>query len=118
MEAIEQYERELSRAVLNGCDGFAGMVDLPKVKIYGITDLNRLGERDPTFAFKIEDTPDDDVVGRLWADGGIATRAEDFYSRALESYAQQTMIRISLVHYNTPQEIAVFLETLSKICRS
>ncbi len=118
MEAIEQYEMELSRAVLNGCDGFAGMVDLPKVKIYGITDLNRLGERDPTFAFKIEDTPDDDVVGRLWADGGIATRAEDFYSRALESYAQQTMIRISLVHYNTPQEIAVFLETLSKICRS
>jgi len=118
MDAVERYEMELSRAVLDGVDGFKGLVDLPKVKIYGLADLNRLGERDPTFAFKIEDKPDEDIIGRLWTDGGIATRAEDFYSRAVESYDQQTMIRISLVHYNTLQEIAVFLKTLSKICKS
>jgi len=62
--------------------------------------------------------PDDKVVRRLWTDGGIATRAEDFYSRALESYNQQTMIRISLVHYNTLEEIGIFLKTLNKICES
>ncbi|UCE44007.1 MAG: hypothetical protein JSV57_00465, partial [Candidatus Bathyarchaeota archaeon] len=71
-----------------------------------------------TFAFKVKNMPDDKVAGRLWTDGGIATRAEDYYSRALESYNQQTMIRISLVHYNTLEEIGIFLKTLNKICES
>jgi len=88
------------------------------VKVYGLTDLSRLKERDPTFAFKVENIRDDKVVDRLWTEGGIATRAEDFYSRALESYNKQTMIRISLVHYNTLEEIGAFLKTLSKICES
>jgi len=77
-----------------------------------------LKERDPTFAFKVENMSDDKVVRRLWTEGGIATRTEDFYSRALESYNQQTMIRISLVHYNTLEEISIFLKTLNKICES
>ena len=118
MDAIEKYERELSKATLVGFDGIKGLGDMSKVKVYGLTDLNRLKERDPTFAFKVKSMPDDKVVGRLWTDGGIATRAEDFYSRALESYNQQTMIRISLVHYNTLEEIGIFLKTLNKICES
>jgi len=80
--------------------------------------VNRLKERDPTFAFKVKNMPDDKVVRRLWTEGGIATRAEDYYSRALESYNQQTMMRISLVHYNTLEEVSVFLKTLNKICES
>ncbi len=118
MDNVENYEMELSRAVLNGFNNFKGLVDLPKIRIYGLTSLDRLAERDPTFAFKVEDKPDKEVVDRLWTDGGIAARAEDFYSRVMESYNQQTMIRISLVHYNTLQEIAIFLETLNEICKS
>lgn len=118
MDAIEKYEIELSKATLAGFDGIKGLGDMSKVKVYGLTDLNRLKERDPTFAFKVKNMPDDKVVRRLWTDGGIATRAEDFYSRALESYNQQTMIRISLVHYNTLEEISIFLKTLNKICES
>ena len=118
MDAIEKYEIELSKATLAGFDDIKGLRDMPKVKVYGLTDLNRLKERDPTFAFKVENMPDEKVVRRLWTEGGIATRAEDFYSRALESYNQQTMIRISLVHYNTLEEIGIFLKTLKKICES
>jgi selenocysteine lyase/cysteine desulfurase len=118
MDAVEKYERSLSKAVLYGFDNFQGLVDMQNVKTYGLTDLNHLGERDPTFAFKVENKPDEEVVGRLWNDGGIATRAEDFYSRAVECYNQQTMIRISLVHYNTLQEIGAFLKTLSGVCKS
>jgi selenocysteine lyase/cysteine desulfurase len=118
MDAVEKYERSLSKAVLYGFDNFQGLVDMQNVKAYGLTDLNHLGERDPTFAFKVENKPDEEVVGRLWNDGGIAARAEDFYSRAVECYNQQTMIRISLVHYNTLQEIGVFLKTLSGVCKS
>jgi len=118
MDAVEKYERTLSRAALNGFDDFRGLADMPKIKIYGLTDLDRITERDPTFAFKVENKPDEKVVDRLWTDGGIATRAEDFYSRAVESYNQKTMIRISLVHYNTLQEIGVFLKTLDEVCKS
>jgi len=118
MDAIEKYEMKLAKAVLAGFNDIKGLRDMPKVKVYGLTDLNRLKERDPTFAFKVKSMPDDEVVGRLWTEGGIATRAEDYYSRALEPYNQQTMIRISLVHYNTLEEIGVFLKTLNKICES
>ena len=118
LDAIEQYGRELSQATLAGFDGINGLGDLSKVNVYGLTDLTRVRDRDPTFAFKVKNMPDDTVVRRLWTDGGIATRAEDFYSRALESYNQQTMIRISLVHYNTFEEIGRFLKTLHKICES
>jgi len=118
MDAIEKYEIELSKATLAGFGDVKGLGDMSKVKVYGLTDLNRLKERDPTFAFKVENIPDDKVVRRLWTEGGIAARAEDFYSRALESYNQQTMIRISLVHYNTLEEIGIFLKTLNKICES
>jgi selenocysteine lyase/cysteine desulfurase len=118
MDAIEKYEIELSKATLAGFDGIKGLGDMSKVKVYGLTDLSRLKERDPTFAFKVKNMPDDKVVRRLWTEGGIATRAEDFYSRVLESYNQQTMIRISLVHYNTLEEIGIFLKTLNQICES
>jgi len=118
MDAIEKYEVELSKATLAGFGNVKGLGNMSKVKVYGLTDLNRLKERDPTFAFKVENMSDDKVVRRLWTEGGIATRAEDYYSRALESYNQQTMIRISLVHYNTLEEISIFLKTLNKICES
>ena len=116
MDAVEKYEFELSKTVLTGFDGANGLRYIPNVKIYGLTDLSRLKDRDPTFAFKVENMPDNEVVRRLWTEGGIATRADDFYSRALETYNQPTMIRISLVHYNTMEEIGVFLKTLNKIC--
>ncbi len=118
LDAIERYEVELSKATLAGFDGITGLGELSKVQVYGLTDPNRVTERDPTFAFKVKNMPDDQVVRRLWTDGGIATRAEDFYSRALEAYNQHTMIRISLVHYNTLEEIGVFLKTLNTICES
>jgi len=118
MDAVEKYEVELSKAVLAGFDDTKGLRDMPKVQIYGLTDLNRLKERDPTFAFKVKNMPDDKVVDQLWTKGTIATRTEDYYSRAVEPYNQKNMIRISLVHYNTLEEIKVFLRTLDQICQS
>jgi cysteine desulfurase family protein (TIGR01976 family) len=118
MEAIEEYETGLAKTVLAGSDGVKGLTDMPKLEIYGLTDLRRLNERDPTFSFKVKDVPDDEVVYRLWTKGGVAARAEDFYSRGLKSYGQNKMIRISLVHYNTVEEVAGFLKTMDWICRT
>lgn len=116
MDAIQQNEKGLSRAVLEGFDDVPGLLNIPNVKVYGITDVNRIDERDPTFAFSVDNKPHEEVIERLWKEGGIATRAANFYSYALEVYNQLNVIRISLVHYNTIEEIRIFLKTLNAIC--
>lgn len=118
MDAIEQYETGFSKAILNGFDDIPGLLDMPKIAVYGLTDLNRLDERDPTFSFEVENIPDEEVVNRLWKDGGIAARSGHYYSYAQDIYNLQKIIRISLVHYNTLEEIRIFLTTLDEICKS
>ena len=118
MDAIEQYETELSKIILTGFDDIPGLLDMPKVTVYGLTDLNRLDERDPTFSFEVENVPEEEVVKRLWKEGGIAARAGHYYSYAQDIYNKQNIIRISLVHYNTIEEISIFLKTLDSICKS
>lgn len=117
MDAIERYELELSKAVTSGFDGLRGLSELPGVRIYGLTDLKRFGERDPTFSFKVRNKPDSEVVSRLWSEG-VASRSEDFYSRAVEYYGEKAMVRISLVHYNSLDEVAQFLKVMNTICSS
>ncbi len=114
MNAIEQYETELSKAVLSGFEDIPGLLDMPEVTIYGLTDLARLDERDPTFSFELDNIAEGEVVKRLW-EGGIAARSGHFYSHAQEVYKKTKIIRISLVHYNTLEEIRVFLKTLNEI---
>ncbi|MBK5113863.1 MAG: aminotransferase class V-fold PLP-dependent enzyme [Candidatus Heimdallarchaeota archaeon] len=116
MSATQQNERELSKAVLGGFDDIPGLLNIPKVKIYGITDVNRINERDPTFAFTVDGIPNEDIIKYLWAEGGIATRAENFYSYAVEVFNQQKVNRISLVQYNTLEEVGIFLKALNTIC--
>ncbi len=116
MHAIEQYEKGLSKIVLEGIDDIPGLLKIPNVKVYGVTDVNRLDERDPTFAFTVDGIPHEEVIKYLWEEGGIATRAANFYSYAAEVYNQLNFIRISLVHYNTVDEVCTFLKTLNTIC--
>jgi len=115
MAAVEAYERGLSRAVLTGLDDAPGLAGMPHVRVYGLTDPSKLEERDPTFSFKVEGVPDDEVVGRLWSEHGIALRAEDFYSRVHEAYGMPTMVRASFVHYNTPGEARTLLRALERM---
>jgi len=118
MNGIEKYLQGLSKAVLEGIDDIPGLLDIRNVKVYGLTDCKRLNERDPTFSFAVDNIPHAKVVERLWKKGGIATRAGNFYSYAQEVYNQLEIIRISLVHYNTIEELRIFLQTLNTICIS
>jgi len=117
MHAIEEYGRDLSRTILEGEDNIPGLLQMRRVRVYGLTDLNRLEERDPTFSFKLENVPDQDVVERLWTRHGIALRAENFYSRVPEVYGVSSMIRVSLVHYNTREEIRRLLKGIDELDR-
>ena len=116
MHGIETYLQGLSKLVLEGFDDVPGLLNIPKVKIYGITDINKVDQRDPTFSFAVENIPHQEVNERLWKEGGIAMRAGNFYSYAQEVYDQLEILRFSLVHYNTKEEIRTFLTTLNSIC--
>jgi cysteine desulfurase family protein (TIGR01976 family) len=116
MTAIEEYLQGLSKVLIQGIDDVPGLLDIPKVKLYGISDVNRINERDPTFAFEVDNIPHEKVIERLWKEGGIAMRSGNFYSYAQEVYNQLNINRLSLVHYNTIDEVKIFLKTLEKIC--
>jgi cysteine desulfurase family protein (TIGR01976 family) len=118
MDAIEQYEMKLSEAVLSGFDDISGLLDIPKATLYGLTDLKRLDERDPTFSFEVENIPEEEIVLRLWKEGGIAARSGHYYSLAQDIYNKQKIVRISLVHYNNLEEVKTFLKTLDKVSKS
>jgi len=118
MDAIEQYELGLSKAILTGFEDLPGLLDIPEVTICGLTDLKRLNERDPTFSFEVENVPEEEVVTCLWNEGGIAARSEHYFSYAQDVYNKPKIVRISLVHHNTLEEIRIFLKTLYTICKT
>jgi selenocysteine lyase/cysteine desulfurase len=112
MTAVERYEKGLSRIILTGSEDTPGLNQMPHVKVYGLTDPERLDERDPTFSFTIEGLREDEVVKRLWTQHAIALRTENFYSRVHEVYESPTMIRASFVQYNTMEEALNLLKAL------
>lgn len=115
MHAIEEHGRNLSRIILEGEGATPGLLQIPHVTVYGLTDPKRLNERDPTFAFKVQGIPDQDAVTHLWSKYAIAFRAEDFYSRVPRVYGVQTMIRASFVHYNTVEEALLLLKAIGEL---
>jgi selenocysteine lyase/cysteine desulfurase len=115
LHAIEEYGRELSKVILEGQGNAPGLLQMRRVKLYGLAEPSRLEERDPTFSFELQNMPDQTVVEHLWTKHGIALRADNFYSRVPEVYNVPTMIRISLVHYNTPEEVETLLKGLHEL---
>jgi cysteine desulfurase family protein (TIGR01976 family) len=102
MGEVAAYERELSNALL---DTFA---HFPHVRVHGIVDCGRLDERAPTFAITVDGmTPLE--VARACAGAGINVWHGNYYARepmirmGLEE--RGGAVRVSLVHYNTPEEI-------------
>ncbi len=115
LTAVEEYEKGVSRTMLEGVGGVPGLNQMPHVKAYGITDPERVEERDPTFSFEVEGVSQDEVVRRLWVDHAIALRAEDFYSRVHEVYDRPRLIRASFVQYNTLEEAESLLRALAEM---
>ncbi len=118
MDAIQQNEMELSEAVLKGSEDVPGLLDMPRVTVYGLTDIQRLKERVPTFSFDVEGISGEEVAKRLWDEGKVAARSGHFYSLAQDLHKKQTVVRISLVQYNTLEEVRGFLKSLKAICES
>ena len=109
MSAIQQYEQDLSRRFLHG------LATLPSIEIYGLTDMERVGDRVPTFALNIKGKAPQEISARL-AEEGIFCWAGHYY--ALEvmeglGLVPNGALRLGFAHYNTPDEIDRVVETVS-----
>ncbi|MFW6097054.1 MAG: cysteine desulfurase-like protein [Chloroflexota bacterium] len=106
---IKRYELGLSRRFLEGATTISGL------RVYGITDVERLEERAPTFAVSLEGISPAEVAKRLGQEG-IFVWEGHYYALAvmerLELLESGGLVRIGFVHYNTEDEVDRVLEAL------
>jgi cysteine desulfurase family protein (TIGR01976 family) len=112
MEAIKAYERGLSERLI------AGLLAIPGLTFYGISDPARFDMRTPTVAVRLAGrTPRElaEALGRR----GIFCWDGNYYAinltERLGVEADGGMLRIGLVHYNTAEEIDRLLEALNEL---
>jgi cysteine desulfurase family protein (TIGR01976 family) len=114
MQAIRQYERTLTTYTLSR------LLELEHVTLYGLTDPDQAALRTPTFSFSLRDM-DAAEVARDLAQEDILVRDGHFYCpRLFEAIGVEKgrgVVRASLVHYNSYDEVSRFLEALQKLRR-
>ena len=116
-KAIERYEKELMDIALHGKGRTPGLLDIPGLKLYGPSDIDKKLGRDPTFAFKLRGYEDLPLAKILWDKYRLALGAEDYYSRVPALYGKRTMMRATFVHYNSKAEVLHFLKALDAISK-
>ena len=112
MSAIQEYERELSQALLDVLE------ETPGVTIYGITDRRRLAERVPTVSFTLKGRHPRQVAEEL-NKAGVYVWDGNYYALAVTERlgleGSGGMVRVGPVHYNTVEEIHRLGEALGEI---
>jgi cysteine desulfurase family protein (TIGR01976 family) len=111
MAAIRGYEQLLARETIR-------VLKANGATIYGIGDEARLSERVPTICFNIPgSTPQ--AVADAMDTAGIGIRDGHMYAPRLMQRLGLSMdtgcLRVSLVHYNTVEEIEHFADVLARI---
>jgi cysteine desulfurase family protein (TIGR01976 family) len=112
MDAIRNYETLLSTELLRALSKLKG------ITLYGIQEPRFASRRVPTVCFNLEGVGPSAVASSL-ASKGIGVRDGNMYSpRLLERLGippESGVVRASLVHYNTLDEIDRFVRELRKI---
>jgi cysteine desulfurase family protein (TIGR01976 family) len=112
MSVIQAYEYDLTRALLDVLE------ETPGVKIYGLTDRQRLEERVPTVSFTLKGLHPRKVAEALDQEN-IFVWDGNYYALAVTERLgleeSGGMVRVGPVHYNTPEEIEQFGEALGRI---
>lgn len=114
MSAIQTYEQDLSRTLLQG------LAEVPGITVYGITDPTRLQSRTPTFGLRLRGYTPIELAQQL-GDRGIFTWNGNFYALGLTQRlgleSGGGLVRIGLVHYNTMDELNRLLQTLHDLAK-
>jgi cysteine desulfurase family protein (TIGR01976 family) len=112
LAAIRAYEFELSRALIENLENIRG------VRIYGISDTKRLGERVPTVSFRMAGKHPHEIAKAL-DKAGIYVWDGNYYALAVTERLgveeDGGMVRVGAAHYNTLDEVSRLSEELEKI---
>ncbi len=112
MAAIVAHEAALAERFL------AGITAVSNIKLYGLTDVERLDERTPTFAISIAGHHPDEIA-QLLAEQGIFVYSGHYYAietmKRLNLLDSGGLVRIGFVHYNTFAEVDRVIATLQEI---
>lgn len=109
---VQQRVREVFKLIADHEEALAKrfvdfLLTKPKVRLIGRATAHK-GQRTPTFSFVVEGRDSEEIPRRL-VEYGVAIRAGDFYAarciEALGAAARNGVIRASMVHYNTLDEV-------------
>ena len=113
-DVIRPYERSLAERLIKG------LLAIPGLTIYGIQEAARGAERVPTVAIRISGHTPRELASYL-GERGIFAWDGNYYalnlSERLGVEPAGGMLRIGLVHYNTPEEVDRALEALNEVGR-
>jgi selenocysteine lyase/cysteine desulfurase len=108
---IAVYERRLCERLLRGLTALAA------VKVYGVTDLKRFGERVATVSFTHRKLSPREVCEHLDRRGIFAWHGNYYALSVTEALGLEPdgMVRVGLLHYNTAEEVERLLEALAEL---
>ncbi|WP_166820630.1 cysteine desulfurase-like protein [Thalassoroseus pseudoceratinae] len=111
MQQISLSEQELCTKLL------AGLGDLPRVRIWGITDLSRMSERVPTVSITHESLTPHEMATQLAERGLFCWPGNHYALPVTEALGLEPhgTLRIGILHYNTGEEIERLLAALAEI---
>jgi len=111
-EVFRQHERELAEQLIGG------LLEIPGLTVYGITDPAKLDQRTPTVTIRMEGYTPREIAAYL-GERGIFTWDGNYYAINLAERlgVQQSggMVRIGLAHYNTVEEVERLLTELGAL---
>lgn len=111
-DGIQQHERGLMESLIRG------LLAVPGLRLYGISDPRRFDHRCPTVAVRIDGFTPLDLATKL-GERGFFTWDGNYYAinltERLNVERDGGFLRIGLAHYNTEEEVARLLTTLRDI---
>lgn len=111
--ATEAHERGLTLRLLRGLKEIVG------VRVWGITDPSRLGERVATVSFTHARRPASEIAGHL-GDRGVFAWHGNYYALPLTEalgLEPDGMVRVGLLHYNSDGDVDRLLDALVDVVR-
>ena len=96
-----------------------GLQQIPGIKVYGITDRSRNAFRVPTLAFTAEGFTSAELAQQLGEQGIYAWHGNYYALQLSEQLGMEPagMLRLGMMHYNTPSEVQRCLETIATIVK-
>jgi cysteine desulfurase family protein (TIGR01976 family) len=111
-EVIQKHERGVMESLIQG------LLSIPGLRLYGISDPRRLDQRCPTIAVRINGYTPLGLATQL-GERGFFTWDGNYYALNLTEHLDVEkdggFLRIGLAHYNTAEEVERLLETLRMI---